>query len=108
MHKESTSYRVYGKEVVCLFFTSYHAFGRADGAGAEDKMSSHRDFMNSIPRYGAASYTEMTNASNDVLSFAHELKQINRYNTYTVIYYTNVNYIIVVINSYARTSTCQE
>ena len=79
LFNESTAYRRYGKEIYNLFFASYHAFGRADGAGAEDKRSAREDLKNSIPRFGASSYAAMTNASNDPLSMAYELKQINRY-----------------------------
>jgi hypothetical protein len=78
MFNESTSYRVYNKEVELLYFTSYHAFGRADGAGAEDKVSATQDFRRGVTRLGAASYTRMTNESNDCLSWAYELPQINR------------------------------
>jgi hypothetical protein len=78
MFNESTSYRVYKKEVELLYFTSYHAFGRADGAGAEDKVSATQDFRRGVARLGAASYTRMTNESNDRLSLAYELNSSNQ------------------------------
>jgi len=37
MIEESKFYRLYGKEIHLVFFSSYHAHGRADAAGAEDK-----------------------------------------------------------------------
>jgi len=37
MIEESKFYRLYGKEIRLVFFPAYHAHGRADAAGAEDK-----------------------------------------------------------------------
>ena len=78
MYYESSCYRRYGKEVELNFYVSYHACGRADGAGAEDKRDSADDFRNAIPRLGAKSYTDMTNESPDQLSIAYEFPAINR------------------------------
>ena len=78
MYFESVAYRKYGKEIRLNFYTSYHAFGRADGAGAEDKRSAAKDMRAGIPREGAAAYTEMTNQSNDVRSIAYTFRAINR------------------------------
>lgn len=79
MYNESTCYRRYDKEIHLLFLASYHAFGRADGAGAEDKRSAKQDLRSGFARLGAKSYTDMTNESNDPRSMAYELPQINRY-----------------------------
>jgi hypothetical protein len=38
MYFESSVYRTYDKEITAAFYTSYHACGRVDGAGAVDKM----------------------------------------------------------------------
>ena len=78
MFNESTFYRIYSKEVYDNFFTSYHAYGRADGAGSEDNMSFANDFRKGVPRLGARSWAEMTNASNDPLSIAYAFDKINR------------------------------
>jgi hypothetical protein len=75
---ESSVYRTYGKEITSAFYTSYHACGRADGAGAQNKKLDLADFRAGIPRLGAASYTAMTNASNDKRSIAYEFPAINR------------------------------
>lgn len=78
VHHESTLKRKFNKNIRLMFYTSYHAFGRADGAGAEDKRHAIRDLRKGIPRLGARSYTDMTNESNDPLSRAHEFVKINR------------------------------
>ena len=78
MYLESQCYRKYKKEVELMFYPSYHAHGRADGAGSEDKTSAFSDLMNHFPRYGASGYTAMTNSSNDKRSVAHEFPKINR------------------------------
>ena len=77
-YDESNAWHIYGKEVTDLFLPNYHAFSRADGAGAEDVMSSRRDFKKGIRRIGAKDYTEMTNASKDIRSFAYAFEEINR------------------------------
>jgi hypothetical protein len=73
-------WRVYGKEIECLFYCSYHAYGRADGAGAQDNVQAVRDFRSGLLRLGAASYTEMTNAIPDPGSWAFHFPSINRSN----------------------------
>ena len=78
VYNESRSFDVYGKHVVLMFFTSYHAFGRADGAGAEDSTSARQDGKDGIQRLGAASYTAMTNESNDQRSWGYHMAQVNR------------------------------
>jgi hypothetical protein len=37
MIEESSFYRKYKKELRLVFFPAYHAHGRADAAGSEDK-----------------------------------------------------------------------
>jgi hypothetical protein len=78
VYNESAAFFKYGKEVVPMFYTSYHAFGRADGAGAEDSCSLVQDAKNGLPRYGAESFTAMTNNSNDRRSWAYMFPKINR------------------------------
>jgi len=73
---ESKSFHVYGKEVVLKFFASYHAFGRADGAGAEDSVSSRQDNKNGLQRNGAEAWTNMTNESNDQRSWAYHMAAV--------------------------------
>ena len=65
-------------EVDLLFLTSYHAYSRADGAGAEDSVSMNRDMRAGFPVWGAQAMKEMTNASNDPRSWAYCFKKINR------------------------------
>ena len=62
LFNESTSYRRYKKEIHNFFFASYHAFGRADGAGAEDKRSARQDFRNGIPRSSILFKTFLTDS----------------------------------------------
>lgn len=45
-----------------MFFASYHAYGRCDGAGSEDKRSFRADQRAGIARLGAEDFTAMTNA----------------------------------------------
>jgi hypothetical protein len=78
MINESSVYRIYGKEITLLFFPSYHAHGRADGAGAEDKRSAVADLRSHVPRVGAWAYTCMVNSSNDSRSVAYCFDQICR------------------------------
>jgi len=78
MFNESKSFLVYGKEVVLMYYTSYHAYGRADGAGAEDSVSLRQDAKSDLPRLGAKSFTDMTNMSNDRRSWAYYFPKINR------------------------------
>ena len=76
--KEAQAYRTHGKEVHCIFYCSYHAYGRCDAAGAEDKKAARRDLCLGTQRVGAQAYTQMTNESNDKKSVAYTLDQINR------------------------------
>jgi hypothetical protein len=78
MYFESTCYRLFGKEIVPAYLTSYHACGRADGVGATNKKLELSDFRAGIPRHGAESYAAMTNASNYRQSIAYEYPKINR------------------------------
>jgi len=78
MYNESRSFLHYGKEVEAMFYASYHAYGRADGAGAEDKVHAQQDAKNQLPRHGAQAYTDMTNESNDRRSWAYHFNKINR------------------------------
>jgi hypothetical protein len=78
MFNESKSFYKYGKEIVLKFYTSYHAFGRADAAGAQDSIMLRQDKRNNFPRHGAEAMTAMTNSSNDVASWAYNFKNINR------------------------------
>ena len=61
-----------------MFFPSYHAYGRADGAGMQDKVHANRDFRAGVRRLGAEDYTAMTNESHDPRSVAVCIPQINR------------------------------
>ena len=78
MHNESTILRRYGKKIICMFFASYHAYSRADGAGAEDSTGLRSDLVSGFPRIGSPAMTEMTNDSNDHSSWAYDFPQINR------------------------------
>ena len=78
VYNESKYFHVYGKEVVLEFFASYHAFGRADGAGAEDSVSSRQDNKNGLQRNGAQAWTDMTNESNDKRSWAYHMAAVDR------------------------------
>ena len=69
----------YGKEIILKFYTSYHAFGRADGSGAEDSVSLRQDGKKGFPRYGALAFTQMTNDSTDRRSWAYHFEKINRH-----------------------------
>jgi hypothetical protein len=78
MHNESTILRRYGKIIKLMFLTSYHAYSRADGSGAEDSTGLRRDFIAGMPRHGATAMKNMTNDSNDQCSWAYEFPVINR------------------------------
>ena len=78
MIEESKFYRQFQKEIRICFFPAYHAHGRADAAGAEDKRSAIRDRKKKKWRFGAAGYTAMTNESNDARSVAFDMRKINR------------------------------
>ena len=78
MYKESSSFHVYNKEIELKFLASYHAYSRADGAGAEDSVALRRDMRAGLPRWGAEAMKEMTNNSNDVRSWAYMFPKINR------------------------------
>ena len=78
MIEESKFYREYNKEIHLCFFPSYHAHGRADAAGAEDKRSAAADKKDRRMRLGAESYTRMTNGSNDRRSIAFNMIEIRR------------------------------
>ena len=78
MIEESKFYRLHAKEIRICFFPAYHAHGRADAAGAEDKRAAIRDMKDKKMRFGAAGYTRMTNASNDSRSLAFDMGKINR------------------------------
>jgi hypothetical protein len=78
MHNESTLERKYGKKIILMFLTSYHAYSRADGAGAEDSTALHKDLIAGMPRFGAKAMVNMTNSSHDVASWAYWFPAINR------------------------------
>jgi hypothetical protein len=78
MHNESTILRKYGKTITLMFLASYHAYSRADGAGAEDSTALRRDLIAGYPRFGAKAMTDMTNGSHDLCSWAYEFPAINR------------------------------
>jgi hypothetical protein len=78
MHNESTVLRKYGKKIHLMFLASYHAYSRADGAGAEDSSDLRRDLVSGLPRFGARAMTDMTNSSHDAWSWAFEFPAINR------------------------------
>jgi hypothetical protein len=78
MFNESTCRRRYGKKIILMFLASYHAYSRADGAGAEDSTNLRKDGLNGFPRRGARAMTNMTNASNDGTSWAYEFPAICR------------------------------
>ena len=73
MIEESKFYRLYGKEIYLCFFPGYHAHGRADAAGAEDKQSAAADKRAGRMRLGGAGFTRMTNSSNDRRSVAFNM-----------------------------------
>ena len=78
MHNESTILRKYEKNIRLMFLASYHAYSRADGAGAEDSTALRRDLVAGFPRFGARAMTDMTNSSHDLCSWAYEFPAINR------------------------------
>ena len=78
MYKESEVWKIYEKEIRLKFYASYHAYGRADGAGAEDAVQARRDAKAGLPRLGAGAYTEMTNESHDRRSWAYFFPKIDR------------------------------
>lgn len=78
MYNEAKSYRVHHKEIVLMYLTSYHAFSRADGAGAEDSTQHVSDFRNGRLRLGGAEWTDMTNTNADLRSRAYHFAKINR------------------------------
>jgi len=71
-------YRIYGKEFELLFYEAYHGEGRADGAGAQDKVQAVRNLRAGNCMFGAADFTRMTNALCDARSIAYEFGEINR------------------------------
>jgi hypothetical protein len=78
MHNESTLERKYGKRIRLMFLTSYHAYSRADGAGAEDSTALRKDLIAGLPRFGAKAMVNMTNSSHDQASWAYWFPAINR------------------------------
>jgi hypothetical protein len=78
MHNESTLERRYGKKILLMFLTSYHAYSRADGAGAEDSTALRKDLVAGLPRFGAKAMVDMTNSSHDTASWAYWFPAINR------------------------------
>ena len=78
MYNESTLFRRFGKKILVLFFTSYHAYSRADGSGAEDSRDLRRDAVAGLPRFGAKAMVEMTNESTRPNSWAYLFRAINR------------------------------
>jgi hypothetical protein len=78
LYNESTAHKKYGKEIVLMYYTSYHAYGRADSAGAQDSVCLRQDLKAGMPRHGARAFTAMTNNSNDKRSWAYLFPKINR------------------------------
>ena len=84
MFRECEAHKLYTNgsgepmEVELMFLTSYHAYSRADGAGAEDSVSLRRDMQRGFPRWGAEAMKDMTNSSNDPRSWAYCFPKINR------------------------------
>ena len=78
MYNESTLLRRFGKHIIIMFLTSYHAYSRADASGAEDSTALRRDLRCGMARFGSAAMTEMTNSSHDRSSWAYDFPAINR------------------------------
>jgi hypothetical protein len=78
LYNESTLLRRFGKKIKIMFLASYHAYSRADASGAEDSTGLRRDLRSGLPRFGAASMTDMTNSSHDPFSWAYHFPAMNR------------------------------
>jgi len=76
LYHEASCKRLYGIEVELMWLTSYHAYNRCDGAGAEDSTSHNADTRGGLPREGAAAWTDMTNESSDQQSWAYHFASI--------------------------------
>jgi hypothetical protein len=76
LYHEASCKSKYGVEVELMWLTSYHAYNRCDGAGAEDSTSHNTDTRGGLPREGAAAWTDMTNESNDQRSWAFHFLSI--------------------------------
>jgi hypothetical protein len=76
LYHEASCKILYGMEVELMWLTSYHAYNRCDGAGAEDSTSHNTDTRGGLPREGAAAWTDMTNESNDQRSWAYHFPSI--------------------------------
>jgi hypothetical protein len=76
--KMCTYYRLYpGKEFRMLLYEAYHGEGRADGAGAQDKVLAWSLLRSGRLLFGAEAFSRMTNQNNDAMSIGYEFKCIN-------------------------------
>jgi hypothetical protein len=76
LYHEASCKSLYGIEVEIMWLTSYHAYNRCDGAGAEDSISFRTSTRGGLPIEGAAAWTDMTNESNDHRSWAYHFPRI--------------------------------
>jgi hypothetical protein len=81
LYHEASCKKLYNIEVELLWLTSYHAYNRCDGAGAEDSTSHNTDTRGGLPREGALSWTNMTNESSDAKSWAYHFECVSQNET---------------------------